>query len=314
MLSRVADSLYWMSRYLERVENTARLIGVNHNYILDSVPEEKRPKRLAEVIHSLDLEETASPDLGMETLFKRLTFDMEETGSIVQAITFARENARNVRELISSEMWTQINRLYLSITQANPDEIWNDQPHTFYKDIIEGVYLFQGITDGTMNHSQGWHFIQIARYLERLVALTKLLETLYPNDIVMAEVMPKHFFRHAAALKSVSAFEGYCKVYTADLQPQWVVEFLLFNKEFPRSAAFSVNQIQKSLNKLADMTGKSSNHRLHQQAGQLFATLHYSDMSDMLEPNFSDYLASVKLKAYRLHDTIYKTYIDYGVE
>ena len=314
MLSRVADSLYWMSRYLERVENTARLIGVNHNYILDSVSEDKRPERLAEVIHSLDLEETATAEDGMEVLFKRLTFDMEETGSIVQAITFARENARNVRELISTEMWMQINRLYLSITQANAEEIWQDQPDNFYRSVIEGIYLFQGITDGTMNHSQGWHFIQVARYLERLVALTKLLEALYPTEMVRAESMPKHFFRHAAALKSVSAFEGYCKVYTADLRPQWVVEFLLFNKEFPRSAAFSVKQIQMSLNELSEMTGKQKNQKLNQQAGQLFAALHYNDLSDVLEPNFSHYLVTLKRQAYRLHDTIYKTYIDYGVD
>lgn len=315
MLSRVADSLYWMSRYLERVENTARIIGVNQNYILDSLAKGKHQEHLQTVINSLDLEETARLDGGMEALFKRLTFDPDETGSIIQGITYARENARNIRELISTEMWTQINRLYLMITQSNAEEIWDNQPIEFYKNIVEGIYLFQGITDGTLNHNQGWHFIRIGRYLERLVALIAFLEVQLPVDTITAEkqIQPKNFFRYAAALKSVTAYEAYCKVYTTDLRPAWIADFLIFSKEFPRSAAFSVEMIRSSLDELAELTGKHKNQKVNQLAGRLHSALYHSDLSDMTTTGVENYLNSLKYQAYQLHSVLYATYIDYAV-
>ncbi|MEM7798984.1 MAG: alpha-E domain-containing protein [Chloroflexota bacterium] len=315
MLSRVADSLYWMARYLERVENTARIIHVNQNFILDSLPKRDHSKHLLQVLHSLDLEETASVEGGLEATFKRLTFDPKETGSIIQCITYARENARNVRELISTEMWTQINKLYLTINLSNPEEIWDDLPYDYYKDIVEGIYLFQGITDGTLNHSQGWHFIRLGRYLERLVALVAFLHVKLPHEMLVEkdQVQSRNYFRHAALLKSLSAYEAYCKVYTTDLRPGWMAEFLIFNNAFPRSAAFCVEMIRNSLHDLSELTGKHKNQKVNQLAGRLHSTLHHNDITDTKISGMGSFLNSLKTQAYQLHEVVYKTYVDYPI-
>ena len=206
----------------------------------------------------------------METLFKRLTFDMEETGSIVQAITFARENARNVRELISSEMWTQINRLYLSITQANPDEIWNDQPHTFYKDIIEGVYLFQGITDGTMNHSQGWHFIQTGFFLERADKTSRILDI--PHRLAPLNYTPSW----GAVLGSCSARSAYRERYGNNVTESGVTDLLIFSDAFPRSIRFCIRHVDENLHAISGTPRGQFSNEVERLAGATVAQLDFA--------------------------------------
>ena len=194
--------------------------------------------------------------------------------------------------------------------------VWDSQPSTFYADVVQDIYLFQGVTFGTMSHSQGWHFIQVGQYLERLVALAKLLEVQLPAQVISAEEpgRNRNFFRYAATLKSVSAYEMYCKVYMTDLRPGWMAEFLLFNREFPRSAAFCVDKVFESLEALAELTGKPKSQKVNRRAGRLLAALHYNNIDDALEVGLGNYLTQLKLDAYRLHESIYETYIDYSVE
>ncbi|MGH9201361.1 MAG: alpha-E domain-containing protein, partial [Vicinamibacterales bacterium] len=163
MLSRVADSLYWMSRYLERAEHTARLVNVNLNLTLDRSPADAA-RNWGRLLASLPdpppwaLPTTTNPG--------EATVDLANRASIAACVGAARENARQVREEISSEMWEGINRLHLAAQRSQPEEAeWTASTNEFLTSAIGGAYQFQGLTDATMTHGEGWHFIELGRYL-----------------------------------------------------------------------------------------------------------------------------------------------------
>jgi uncharacterized alpha-E superfamily protein len=183
MLSRVADSLYWMSRYLERAEHTTRLLDVNLNLMLDESPLSAE-RRWQRALHALgkpkDIEWTGDP----YALTQALIFDTENKASILSCIISARENSRHVREQISTEQWHRLNSLYLQVTrpemqqQSRSETLASGmaQPSEFLQSVMEAVHQFQGVTDSTMNHGEGWQFIQVGRYLERASATALLLQ------------------------------------------------------------------------------------------------------------------------------------------
>ena len=168
MLSRVANSIYWMSRNIERAENYARFIQVNLNLSLD-LPEE-----------TVDQWEPLVMTTGDQDLFKEqfrgftrdhviyfLAADSKNPNSILSCLNAARENARSVREIISSEMWEQINRFYLAVKECVSGGVVMQNPHVFFTGVKEGSHLFVGITDATLSHGEGWHFSRLGRLIER---------------------------------------------------------------------------------------------------------------------------------------------------
>ena len=329
MLSRVTDNLYWMGRYLERAEHTARLIDVHLNLMLDHAPGMVEHQRLVRLLESLKVDPSNYNLDESDAILYRLTFEASEHASIIASIATARENAQYVREQISSEMWTQINQVYLSTREKQALRIWRNSPHEYYLKVREGSHLFQGITDATMNHDQGWQFIQIGRYMERITRLLDLMEVHLEEDSLRSivqhgwrearrntksDLRTEDFFDRVATLKSVSAYEAYCKVYNPNLQPAWIVEFLLLNAEFPRSVRFCVDMILMAINGLADSTMRSKNMRLNRATGRLQSSLSYDDIEDVLSSNFKAYLDHIREQIRMIHDTLYDTYITYPIE
>ncbi len=316
-LSRVADSLYWMSRYLERAENTARALDVYLNLMLDIAPGTAEQHRLQRLQQSLAVASSGiDGEDNADDLLYHLTFDEDAPIAIRSAIRQARENARWVREQISSEMWTQMNTLYLHVRRKDAVNEWRDSPHEFYMQVREGSYLFQGITDATMNHNQGWHFIQLGRYLERGFNLLRLLDAHFRDSKLDSSkreaVSTSGYFDLVATLKSVSSFEAYCRVYNPNLNTSWIVEFLLFNQGLPHSLRFCVEMIQQSLNALGDMTRRGTNNRLSKLAGRLQANLSYDEIDEI--DDLHEYLMNVERQFVEIHDTLYKTFISYPIE
>ncbi len=311
MLSRVADSLYWMSRYLERAEHTARLIGVGLTQILDQTPQAMAPRwsRLLAALH------VTPPDRldDLQTITYRLTSDAANPASLAACVTLARENARQVREQISSEMWEQINQLYLKVRSTTIEQIWRDEPVEFYQMVKERMHLIQGITDATMNHGEGWRFIQVGRYIERIWEVTLLLEVFFPAYLAGDE--------HAidaidwvALLKSCTAFEAYCKVYTADVQPARIAEFLLLNAESPRSIRFAADQLQDSLEQIGALAGARHAARAERLAGRLRAQLDYGQIDEIIAGDFLAFLKQIRQQCSAIHDAIYQAYIAYPID
>jgi uncharacterized alpha-E superfamily protein len=322
MLSRVADNLYWMSRYLERAEHNARMLDVQLDLMLDQHPsaEEMRWERLLTSLR-------ASPKLDYEAdvayqITEYVAFNRENPDAIVTCIAAARENARQVREQISSEMWQQLNQLYLSLTQATLDSIWADQPHNFFERIKNGIHLFRGITYATMNHGQGWHFIQAACFLERAIQLASLLAAFYhplppqAEHLQDASLAPTtdDYLEWIGLLRCGTAFEAYCKVYSADINHARVAEFLILNAEFPHSIRFAIETVQTALNHLAKLTNTHRGGRVYRLAGRLQADLSYAAIDEIMNGDMQAYLYHIQQQCFDIHQAIYQLYITYGAE
>jgi uncharacterized alpha-E superfamily protein len=315
MLSRDADSLYWMSRYLERAEHTARLLAVGLNQMLDQTPELAPPRwgRLLSALHA------APPRQGLADAYaitRELTFEPANTNAIVACVALARENARQVRQQISSEMWEQLNRLYLRVRATTPEAIWQGEPLEFYQAVKEGAHLFQGITDATMTHGEGWHFIQVGRYLERAGATAALLDA-YFVPFLSADPdgpAPLDFNDWVGLLKCCTAFEAYCKVYTADVQPTTVAEFLLLHAEFPRSVRFCADRVQRGLQAIAQATGSKGAGRAERLAGRFRAALDYGQVDEIMADNMHADLLSIQRQCAGIHSAISQAYVTYPVE
>ncbi|MBK8028302.1 MAG: alpha-E domain-containing protein [Anaerolineae bacterium] len=314
MLSRVADSLYWMSRYLERAEHNARVLDLQLHLMLELAPE-MAERSWMRLLDSLVVEPPSGP-CDPYSLTHLLTFDARNANSIVACVSSARENARHVREQISSEMWEHVNRLSLQARTVTLDAIWNDQPHEFLRSVKEGCHLFQGITDSTMTHGEGWQFIQIGRAVERAAATAQLLKShyaAYPHIDSHARVS-EDFVEWIGLLKSCTAFEAYCKVYTADLRPDRIAEFLVLNPDFPHSIRFAVNSLSAALQAVTQMTESKRAKSVNRLGGRLRAALDYGQIDEIMVSGLHKYLDAVLVQAEAIHDAIYEAYIWYPID
>ncbi len=324
MLSRVADSLYWMSRYLERAEHTTRLLEVNLNLMLDesAVSAERRWQRVLQALgNPKDISWKGDP----YELTRTLCFDLDSKSSIISLLISARENARHVREQISTEQWHRLNSLYLAVTLPGPYktpepgtmQMEPDQPTEFLQQVMDGVHQFQGVSDSTMSHGEGWQFIQVGRYIERASATATLLEA-YHKDLWGEGSGEKtdgnEYLDWMGLLRSATAFEAYCKVYTADLTPERILEFLLLDEEFPHSLRFSIDSLQRALDAIQRESGKLRAEAVRRLAGRLQGSLSYSGVEEILEGDVIAYLRTILVQCREIHNTIYELYIDYSIQ
>ncbi|MBX7246394.1 MAG: alpha-E domain-containing protein [Candidatus Sumerlaeaceae bacterium] len=315
MLSRVADSLYWMSRYLERAEHTAQVLDVNLQRMLEQAPRHAA-RRWERVMKTLRLVKTKPEKLDAFTLTSELTFNPSTRESILACMAAARENARQVREQIPSEMWEKINKLYLRVKSATMEDVWRGESHEFLSGVREGIHLFHGITDGLMNHNEGWHFIQVGRFIERAQSTAALLGAYGPDLVNAADRIAdvRDYFEWVGMLRSCMAFEAYCKVYTADLRPERITEFLLLNAEFPRSVHFSAIMVQSALNAIAEFTGTKKASRANRLAGRLRSMLGFSQIDEILGEDLNTYLDDIQHHCAQIHVATHQIYISYPIE
>ncbi len=314
MLSRVADSLYWMSRYLERAEHTARLIDVDLQMRLDQSPESRLGQWLR-VTEALRIPALVSVNRDAVALTWSLAFDRSNPSSIVSCIAAARENLRQVREQCSSEMWEQLNRLYLQINSNPPAESWIMHSNLFFRSVQEGAHLFHGVTDSTMSHGEGWQYIQLGRYVERTDLTAALIGAYFsnisdPGD--RAEESDEHL-EWVGLLKSCTAFEAYCKTYTAEVRPLRVLEFLLLNPDFPHSVRFSVDMVDAALRTIGELTERKAEQPLR-LSGRLKSSLSYSQIEEIMAESASDYVEGLRRQCTQAHAAIHQIYFDYPVE
>jgi uncharacterized alpha-E superfamily protein len=306
MLSRVADSLYWMSRYFERADHCARVLEANYNLLLNpSKP--SREQRLDRIALSLGLQpDHAATDA--QTTMLRLIAQPGNRFTIVSSITGARENASQVREQISSEMWERLNQLYHVMTTARNSRESDDDPLRLLMSFREGAYQFYGVTDMTMSHGEGWYFIQLGKYMERACGLSILLDAHF-SALTGADDLD-----WAGLLASCSAFEAYRKVHTADLTADRIAEFLLLNSEFPYTVRYSTEGMHLALNAIADLTSTRKAARIERTIGRLRSSLAYVQIEEVMARNFHSYLQSVLEQCHELHSAVHEVYTHYPIE
>ena len=307
LLSRVADSLYWIGRYLERAERIARLVDVRLDLGLDRRASGWNFARFYKIAQ---VDPPPTPPESPSSLVDALMFDTAKRDSVMACVNLARDNARQVREEITSEMWAQLNALFLRLKEVRAGNSGSARPHYVSKLVVEGVHLFDGVTDETMGHGEGWQFLQLGRYLERAGATAALVDLHFSGG----ELLPASHTEWIGLLRSCSALEAYCRCYTADLRPERIAEFLLLNSEFPRSVRFAAARVESALRTIAVHTARGAGGRSERMAGRLHASLDYGQVDEILSEDPHVYLETIARHCSQIHAAVSQSYVTYPIE
>ncbi len=315
MLSRVADSLYWMARYTERAEHGARLLRVRLEAMVEQ-GELESSEGWRRMLYALADVPPEDPSVDPRDITFRTSFDYENPSSLISSIVAARNNARQVREQISSEMWEHINRQYLKLTTLDFDAVWNSGvPADAFIEIGEGVWMFQGVTHSTMRHGEGFDFIELGTYIERAQLVARLLDVyLSPPQDDGPKFATPGYFEWISLLKQCTAFEAYCKEHTASIVPRKIAEFLIFDPEFPHSVRFAVDKVQSALEQIAPGAPQTRRAATARLAGRLKAFVDFSSMDEVLAGGIAPFLASILKQCETIHASVYEAFISYGIE
>ncbi|HVU08514.1 MAG TPA: alpha-E domain-containing protein [Verrucomicrobiae bacterium] len=317
MLSRVANNLYWMARYIERAENVARIVDVNLQLLLDlrGLDEKKSAAYWLPIVQATGDEAAffkLHPRATGQAVTEFLVFQNENPNSIVQVICQARENARMVRDQITLELWEELNRLYLFVRLPQAREIWQNSPSEFFQEIKSGSLHLIGIANATLIRNEGWRFVQAGQFIERADKTTRILD-------VRHETLPKHgapktinqteALEWAAVLRSCSAWDAYKTIYGADIHPRLVAEFLLLNDNFPRSARFCVSELNRALRCVSGVAEGMFCNDAEKLTGRLLAELQFSVVDEIFEFGLHQYLDETQKKLNAIGDELFRAYI-----
>ncbi len=315
MLSRVADSLYWMSRYLERAENTVRQLDVTMSLMLDTggaSAEARWLRLLASLGKPVGMEWNGD----LDSMARKLVFDGLSPASVTFCISGARENARQAREEISSEQWQRINRLFHHMHSPHAQSQFDSSINDLLATVVDGIHIFKGVSDTTMIHGQGWQFIRLGRYLERAYATATLLEVCQADlfNPQEREGTGYQYLELVGLLRCCTSFEAYCQVYTADVVPDRILEFLLLNRDFPHAIRYCVDGIRNAIDFIQHTGGRRSPEELTAGIGRLHAMLGYTTIGEILNGDTAAFLHNIREQCLRIHELIYRYYIHYSIQ
>ena len=298
MLSRVADAIYWSSRYVERAENVARFVDVSFGALLET-PVAQRTSWEPLVLTTGDQEwfwahyDAATP----EKVAWFLTFDTDYPNSVLSSLKSARENAQTVREVISREMWQQLNATYMMVRDAKREGVPLEEMGALLDQVkVSGIH-FEGVTNATLSRGEAWHFSRMGRLLERADKVSRIVDvkyfTLLPSSIEIGTAIDQ--LGWAALLDSASALQMYRQLYHITT-PQNVARFLLLNDAFPRSMLYCIGEVQHSLHAITGTPMHSARLECERLLGQLRAELGYSRVEDIFERGLHETIDALQVR------------------
>jgi len=314
MISRVAEHCYWMSRYLERAENTARILDVNQSLLLDfDVPREQqwRPLLIISGIYDMPGEPEA------ESVQQYMTWELANASSIAASIAAARENARIIREVISAEMWERMNHYHLWIQGAAAHELYHTNRSDYYNQIRRINQLVHGIAEGTMAHGEAWEFFELGMYLERVCQTARILDVKYHSLLSRPEQAgtPIDNAHWVAILTSCSGYEPFHKKVRAQTDTGVAVaDFLVFDSQFPRSVRFCLGECQKAIQAISGPPVDQSHNGIDRQLDALTNLLGASTINAVFPAGLHQLLTDVVHHIHDIGDTISRTYFDVQVQ
>lgn len=314
MLSRVANSIYWMHRYIERAENYARFMSVNFNLALDlppNVDQQWEPLLIATADNDLFRKYYNHPT--REHVIQFMTFDKRNPNSIVSCLSNARENARTIREVISKEMWEHLNQFYLMVRDTPPKQQWElGQTQHFLTEIRNSTQLFYGIIDATITRNEAWHFGRLGRFLERADKTSRFLDVKYFTLLPEVELVGTtiDLMIWSAVLKSVSAYNMHRQQYRS-LTPSSITEFLILDRMFPRAVGHCIRQAELSL---YEISGNNITHGFGNTAeralSKLRTDIEFTETADIFKAGLHQYLDSLQTRINEIGAAIFQTYFD----
>ncbi len=311
MLSRVADAIYWMSRYVERAENLARFVDVTLNLQIECGSD--AGDLWPSLVHVTGDQEWFADRYGLATpdsVLHFLTFDVEYKHSIHSCLVAARENARCIRETISSEMWEQLNQYYLTVREAESNPQIRQAPQDFFQEVKLQSQLFKGLTDSTMSRGEGWNFARLGRLLERADKTSRLLDVKY--YILLPKLHDVNStiddLQWQAVLRSVSGFEMYRQQHHG-ITPQKVVEFLLLDRLFPRAIHYAVLQAEHAMHAITGTPADTYRNPAEMRLGQLRSELAYASVNEIIHAGLHEYIDHLQGRLNQIDSAIYDTFI-----
>ena len=307
MLSRVANSLFWLSRYIERAENLARLVDVNLQNSLQAHhgPGEDRVDAWRAVLYATSSEaefESYVACGGGLDVSGFVALDENCPDSIRTCVASARENARMVRDQITQDMWLELNSLHLFLQSGQAESLWRNDPNALFRRIVDFSLLFQGLCDTTTLHNEGWLFVQAGRYMERADKTSRILDMLtFSLDPPRAQM--------SAVLHCCSAFAAFREEFRGVVTLENVAQFLLFSEAFPRSVRFCVRQLDEMLHAISGAPRGGFFNEPERLAGSLLAQLNFSGTGEVQTRGLHAYIDDIQLRLNKIGQAIFEQYV-----
>lgn len=310
MLSRVAESIYWISRLIERAENVARFIDVNLQLMIDApaaFDQQWLPLVYTTGDQALFQQRYQAPTA--ESVVQFLTFDPGNPNSILRCVRAARENARTVREVISSEMWVQLNQFHLMVNSAANRQVSPIDRHEFFTQVKLASQTFAGITNSTLTHGESWQWCRLGRQLERADKTSRILDVKY--FILLRSVQdvgsPFDEVQWAAVLRSASAFEMYRKHF-GRIAVRNIINFLMLDRQFPRAILYCLTVARDSLHAISGTPLGTFRLPPEKLLGQLCSELAYATVDELVSQGLHEYIDKLQLRINQVGDGIFDSF------
>lgn len=311
MLSRTADHLYWMARYIERAENMARMLEVTYRMSLVNNAAQSEAGLwvpLLRIADNYDKFVAAYDEVSAANVLYHIALDEKNPSSIYCCLRAARDNAHAVRVAMSSEMWENINSLWLEFQQLDKRHLLENGLSEFCDWVKSRSHLFRGVTYGTMLRDDGFLFTRLGGFIERADDMARLLDVKYhlllpsANDVGGAV----DYYEWSALLRSASAYEAYLKVYRDAVTPLRVAELLVLRHDMPRSLHACMNELTAILDQLSGAAG----NECKRQAGEMHSRLHYGRMEDIFRKGLHEFLEAFLRHNNRLGIEIQRAFLN----
>jgi uncharacterized alpha-E superfamily protein len=310
MLSRVADSLYWINRYVERAENISRFVEVSEAMALDCPPGSAEPwLPLIDANGDRELFDSLYPEGTPENVVAFLVRAEANPSSVVNCMNHARENARQIREVITTEMWEHLNTFYWTLQED--EGFWKQQPQELLRDIRRACQLFYGITDATLSRDLSWHFSRLGRLLERADKTTRILDVKYflllPSPDEVGGVLDE--LQWISLLRSAGAYQMFRQSRQQAITPSAVASFLLLNPIFPRSVRYCLERIQDTLRIVDGNAVPGAPDELECLSGLTLARWSYTCIDELIAGGLHEAIDALQGDLNRLHELIERRYL-----
>ena len=308
MLSRVADSLYWINRYVERAENISRFVEVSEAMALDCPPGSAEPwLPLIDASGDRELFDRLCPAGRPDDVVNFLVRETDNPSSVVNCVTFARENARQIREIITTEMWEQMNSIYWTLQEA---DFWEQPPQEQLHEIRRACQLFYGITDATLSRDLSWQFSRLGRLLERADKTTRILDVKYflllPSTEDVGGVLDE--LQWISLLRTAGAYQMFRQSQQKAIAPEAVASFLLLDPIFPRSVRYCLERINETLRIIRGSSVPGPPDELECLAGLTLARWSFTHIQELIEGGLHEAIDALQQDLNRLHDLIEQRY------
>ena len=303
-----------MSRYVERAECIARIVNVNLQLIMDL------PARRAK--DAADHWPRVVACLGDDREFRRrkvkpnsdavmdfLLFDRDNPNSISSCLAAARENARTIREMISSQMWEQVNRTHLWLSSKHSQQFYQRNTYDFFQRLMKSLQLFQGITDSVMHRGEGWEFIQLGKFLERADKTSRLQDDKFFLRSSDRKGLPDTVPQWTAILQSCNARQTYLRLYAATVDPRKASELLLLNAAFPRSVFFCILHVDQALRRISGVPSGQFTNQAEKLSGRFLSEIAFSTIDDIWDKGLHEAMDGFQRHLNDIGEAIMETYI-----